>query len=148
MKEIDDEIIVIPANKQEKLTDYQINRQSTGFFYKTSQVKLDHWQLAENPKHNLRRSMSVQSLGSQRRQRRLQSIPDLSDLSLSDNYESKRRKSSSKKHKIYYELPPPPPPLQQQQNHPTVEYFTSSVYPSFDLPYHPSALWFYAQQTF
>jgi len=112
MNEINDQIIAVPANKYEHIDDCQ------SFFYRTSRVQLGKWQLAEDPKNILRRSMSVQSVSKNRQQQRRQSIPELHNVTFTEYQES------------YFPLP---------------QYFTSPTYPSFELPYSPSpsTYWFY-----
>jgi hypothetical protein len=81
MKEIDDEISLVPALDDEGISDYQINNKSAGFFYKTEQVPIDYWQLWENPKQGLQRPSSAQSTSSSSshhgRHRRLASITSI-----------------------------------------------------------------------
>lgn len=72
MKEIDNEITVVPANEED-------STKATGFFYKTSIVPIHSWQLWENPKHSLRRSSSAKSLNSPHHRRRLASITSIPD---------------------------------------------------------------------
>ena len=62
LKEIDNEISLAPALADESITDYPINAKSAGFFYKTEQVLIDHWQLWENPKHSHVRLASITSI--------------------------------------------------------------------------------------
>ena len=72
MKEIDDGITVVPVDDED-------SAMTAGFFYKTSLVPIQSWQLWENPKHGLRRSSSVKSLNSPHHRRRLASITSIPD---------------------------------------------------------------------